>query len=387
MACIRNELIFVVMFSCFCATSNSAQENVNKKYQQILDKLAAGDRSIHNCVVSIQNGAGTIEWTGASGTAYSNPLTPMTTDVPYCIASITKLYTATVIMELYEKGMLSLDDPISKYLPQDLVRNIQVYKGKDYSNLITIKDLLSQKSGIPDYYTEKGNDGKTIFDLFLLYPDKRWTVEETIERSKKELKPKFAPGEKAFYSDTNYQLLGKIIESVTNTTLDTAYDEYIFTPLKLTHTHLIAYSSRAEVSVKQIAEVYCKNINITKIRSNGSYWADGGLVSTSQDCIMFLKGLREGKLIRKETLEMMHKWNKIEFPLQYGFGTMYFELPKYMNRFLKIPVLWGHSGSTGSFLYYDKESDMYIAGTINQTGSNMKPFILMSKIIRVAGIK
>jgi D-alanyl-D-alanine carboxypeptidase len=137
------------------------------------------------------------------------------------------------------------------------------------------------------------------------------------------------------YSDTNYQLLGKIIESVTNTTLDTVYEEYIFTPLKLTHTHLI------EGSVNQIAEVYCKNINITKIRSNGSYWADGGLVSTSQDCIMFLKGLREGKLIRKETLEMMHKWNKIEFPLQYGFGTMYFELPKYMNRFLKISVLCG----------------------------------------------
>jgi hypothetical protein len=68
--------------------------------------------------------------------------------------------------EVVEQRALRLDDPIAKYLPQDLIHGINVYQGHDYSNEINIEHLLAHTSGIPDYYDEKGNDGKTLFEIF-----------------------------------------------------------------------------------------------------------------------------------------------------------------------------------------------------------------------------
>jgi D-alanyl-D-alanine carboxypeptidase len=95
-----------------------------------------------------------------------------------------------------------------------------------------------------------------------------------------------------------------------------------------------------------------------------------------------LKALNEGRIISRDTLKLMHNWHKLQFPLQYGYGTMYFKLPPIMTKVTKVSPLWGHSGSTGSFLYYSQDRDLYLAGTINQVDSKVKPFMLMIKVIR-----
>jgi CubicO group peptidase (beta-lactamase class C family) len=122
---------------------------------------------------------------------------------------------------------------------------------------------------------------------------------------------------------------------------------------------------------------------ITKMRLNGADWADGGIISTAEEMITFLKALNEGKIISRDTLELMHNWHKLEFPLQYGYGTMYFKLPTLMSRLSGLIPLWGHSGSTGSFLYYSEDLDLYMAGTINCVGSNIKPFMLMRNVMNL----
>jgi D-alanyl-D-alanine carboxypeptidase len=58
---------------------------------------------------------------------------------------------------------------------------------------------------------------------------------------------------------------------------------------------------------------------------------------------------------------------------------MYFQVPSLINKLVKVPPLWGHSGSTGSFLYYSEDLDLYMAGTIDQTEDQMTPFIIMIK--------
>jgi D-alanyl-D-alanine carboxypeptidase len=131
-------------------------------------------------------------------------------------------------MHLCEQGLLALDDPMEKYLPKEIVQGIHLCKGQDYSTQITIRQLLSHSSGIADYYDQKGADGKSLFDVFVENPDRRWTVDQTIERAKKDLKPKFPPGEGTFYSDTNFQLLGKTIEAITGKSLQATYEELIF---------------------------------------------------------------------------------------------------------------------------------------------------------------
>lgn len=370
----------MMVFGC----SNRAPDNIGNELQSLVSGLVEKDKSVRNCVLSVTKGDGSFSWSGAAGVASQDGNMPMTKDTPIYIASVTKLYTAAAIMRLNEEGALSLDDPMSKYLPQEIIRGIHVYKGKDFSHEITISQLLSHSSGIADYYSEKGKDGKSLFDLFLENPHRSWTVDQTIERARKDMTPNFPPGKGTSYSDTNFQLLGKVIENVTGKPLEVVYATFFFTPLGLKHTWLVGHS---EGQMGTPADVFCKDMNIDSIRSNGSYWAEGGIVSTAQEMIVFLKALNEGRVIRRDTLNLMHGWRKWHFPLDYGYGTMRFSLPRGLDAILKVRPLWGHSGSTGSFLYYSEDLDLYMAGTINQTESQSKPFMLLIKAIRLIRAK
>ena len=374
---------FITLVGC----SARSFDTLDQEMEYLVSDLVENDKSVRSCVLSVMKGDGSFSWSGAAGIASQAGQVPMTTDTPVYIASITKLYTATVIMRLYEEGALSLDDPMSKYLPVELIDGIHVYEGKDYSREITIRELLSHTSGIADYYTEKPEGGKNLFDLIMEEPERTWTVDETIERARGVLKPNFPPGTDASYSDTNFQLLGKIIESITGRSLHVVYEEYFFRPLDLDHTWLAGRSEPRAAPSAAPADVFHNDMIITNTRSNGAYWADGGIVSTAEECITFLKALNEGRIVRKDTLDLMHDWHKLRFPLQYGYGTMYFALPRFINVLAKVPPLWGHSGSTGSFLYYCEDLDLYMAGSINLTESNSKPFRLMPRVMKAIKTK
>ena len=354
-------------------------DSLNQKLEDLVSELVEKDSSVRNCVISVLKDDSFYFWSVAAGNASQDDQLPMTKETQIYIASITKTYTAAVIMKLYENGIISLDDPISKYLPEALYRGIHIYKGKDYSDKITIEQLLSHTSGIADYYSEKSKAGKSLFEFFLEDPERKWTVDETIEWARKELEPNFPPGTGASYSDTNFQLLGKLIEIVTGKSLHEVYDDFLFEPLGLKHTWLTGYSkSTLNISMTP-ADVFYNNKIINNVRSNGSYWADGGIISTAEECIIFLKALNEGHIIDRSTLKLMHNWHELEFPLKYGYGTMHFELPPSQN----IPSLWGHSGSTGSFLYYSEEWNIYVAGTIDQVEARFTPFKLMISVMQV----
>jgi CubicO group peptidase (beta-lactamase class C family) len=367
--------------------STPSFDNLNQEMEYLVSGLVEKDKSIRNCVLAVRKGDGSFSWAGAAGIASQDGQVPMTKDTPIYIASITKLYTATVIMRLYEKGALSLDDPMAKYLPEWLIRGIHIYKGRDYSREITIKQLLSHTSGIADYYSERPKGGKNLFELLMEDPKREWTVDQTIERARDELKPNFQPGTDASYSDTNFQLLGKIIETIASKPLHIVYEDLIFRPLGLKHTWLIGRSEPQVTPFAAPADVFYKDMNITQTRSNRAYWAEGGIVSTAEEMILFLKVLNDGRIIRADTLELMHNWHKLQFPLQYGYGTMYFKLPWFFNLVMKVPPIWGHSGSTGSFLYYSQDLNLFMAGSINQVDSKIKPFILMGKVMKAIRVK
>jgi len=353
-------------------------DNLNQEMEYLISDLVENDKSAKNCVLSVMKGDGTFSWSGSAGIASQDGQVPMTKDTPIYIASITKLYTATAIMRLYEKGAVSLNDPMARYLPEELIRGIHVYKGKDYSHEITIRQLLSHTSGIADYYTEKPKGGKSVFELLLENPERPWREDETIEFARDKLEPNFPPGTDASYSDTNFDLLGKIIEAITGQPLHTVYEDFIFRPLGLTHTWLIERSA-PQIPIPP-ADVFYENRNITNIRSNSAYWPY--MVSTAEEMIIFLKALNEGRIVNKDTLKLMHNWHKLQFPLQYGYGTMHFKLPRLIAMVMKAPPLWGHSGSTGSFLYYSDGLNLYMAGAINQTESKSKPFRLMLRVMK-----
>jgi D-alanyl-D-alanine carboxypeptidase len=359
-----------------------AYSNLNQELSYRVSQLASPNKSIKNAVLYVAKGDGSFTWSGAAGIASQDGQVPMTKDTPIFIASITKLYTAAAIMRLYEQGALALDDPMSKYLPDDLIRGIHIYQGRDYSYEITVEQLLAHTSGIADYFDEKPSGGQSAFEMMVADPGRVWAVDETIARARDDLQPHFKPGTDASYADTNYQLLGKIIEAVTGKPLQEVYKEFFFRPLNLKHTWLVGRSEPQVTSSVGPADVFYNDINITKIGSNGANWADGGIVSTPAEMVVFLKALNEGKIVGKDTLQLMHNWHPLRgLPFEYGFGTMRFVLPSFINSILKVPPVWGHSGSTGSFLYYAPDLDLYMAGTTNNVADQRAPLMLMIRVM------
>jgi D-alanyl-D-alanine carboxypeptidase len=371
--------------------ANVASQNVSPKLQCLISGVVGKDSSVKNIELAVATGDGSYSWAGAAGIANQQGHIPMTKDTPNYIASVTKIYIATTIMKLAEAKALALDDPMAKYLPADLIKGIDVYQGKDYSQQVTIRELVSMTSGLPDYYEEKGTDGKSMFDVFVQHPEKTWTVDELIQRARDDLHPHFPPGTSVYYSDTNYLLLGKIIEQVTHQQLSSVLEDFFFRPLGLQHTWLVGYP-RPQISASVTpADVFYHDQNITNIRASRDYWADGGMVSTASDMITFLKALNEGRLITRQSLATMQTWRDGYIPgppgVQYGYGLWYFQLPGPMSVLRNVTPTWGVTGSTGSFLYYSEALHVYMAGTINSASSDITPFLLMGGLLNLLSPK
>lgn len=334
------------------------QEIVNKTVD---NKLIFG--------VTVQVYSGDSSWSGSAGN--------LQTETPYFIASTTKLYTTTCIMKLRSEGKLNLDDKISKYFPAEIMNGLHVYKGVDYSNEITIRHLLSHTSGLPDYFLQKQSNGKSLEEELTSGHDRHWTFEEAIAMSKK-MQPQFRPGTKgkAFYSDTNFQLLGRIIEMLTGKKLQDVYAELIFQPLHLTKTYL--YSDATDTIP---ADLNFENKPLIIPQAMTSFGADGGIVSTAGECMIFLQAFYSGKLFPKNYLDEMKNWNKIFYPLESGTGMLRFKLPRIFSPGKAIPELIGHSGLSGAFAFYAPEKNIFITGTVNQISKPNSSYKMMAKIL------
>ena len=288
----------------------------------------------------------------------------------YFLASVTKLYTTAIIFQLSDQGKLNLNDPIKNHLPSEYLSGLHTYKGKDYANHITIGHLVSQTSGLPDYFEQENASGESIRDFLLNKGDTALSIDQILEITKS-LPPHFPPGEngKAYYSDGNFQLLGQIIESITGKPLKEAYQEYIFNKLQLKSTYLFS-----DISSPLPSPIYYKDEAMHIPKMMVSFGPDGGMVSTSAENMLFLEAFFAGKLFAKSNLEINGSWNKIYSPFQYGKGLMKFKFPG-------MPELIGHAGASGSFCYYVPARDVYITGTINQIDKPQLGYKLIAKIL------
>jgi len=350
-----------------------------KKLQTVLD-AQIGKGNIYNVVAAVQSQDLSLNFAGAAGIANAQTGMAMTPDTPYFIASVTKMYTAAIILRLHEEMHINLDAPISQYLPNSLIRGIHIYKGTDYSDRIKVSELVNQSSGLADFEADKPRGGKSVLDELKAGHDRSIDTVEAIEIVRG-LSPHFPPGTrgKAYYSNTNYRLLGEIIESVTAKSMTANFDEMIINPLGLQHTYL--YECTTSRSNDVPATIYLKGAPAYVPRYLASNTSDGGIVSTASECILFLRAFFEGKLFSKTLFERMMTWNSIFFPLRYGYGLMYFQLPRFFWP-TPLPEFIGHSGSIGSFAFICPSQSLYLAGTVNQIASPAKPFFLMINLIQ-----
>src|SRR5439155_485516 len=161
-------------------------------------------------------GNGTLVSHYTSGLAEIPNKRPMRANDRFKIASITKSYTATVLLQLVGEGKLSLSDSVEQRLPG-------LVPGGDG---ITVKQLLNHTSGIFDFE----QDPSIFKPYYAGHFDYYWSMRQLVKHAVAH-KPLFAPGERQSYSNTNYVLAGLIIEAVTGKPIGTALRNRIFRPL------------------------------------------------------------------------------------------------------------------------------------------------------------
>ncbi len=198
-------------------TGTGVDAATSARFQQVLDDVRATG-GFPGVVAGVWSPDGT--WIGTSGTAGQGIDTLPTPSDRTRVGSLTKTMTATVILQLFEEGKLSLDDPIGKYVP-----------GMPNGDTATLRQLAEMTSGIEPYTLP----GTGFQEQLFADPLRVWTPDELVafERGKA---PKFAPGEGWQYSNTNYVLLGMVIEQITGQPISEVFQERLFGPLKMTHT-------------------------------------------------------------------------------------------------------------------------------------------------------
>jgi len=350
---------------------------VKKLDESFLDqtvKQMIKKRNNFGAVLCVEQGDDAFSWTGAAGNIEK--------DDQYFIASVTKLYVTAVVLKLRTENRLQWGDPIANYLSEDIVRGIHVLDGVDYSHDITIKHLISNTSGIPDYFACKESNGKTVASQLFNGKDEDWPLEKTLVLIKKQ-KPKFKPGQrgKVNYSDTNYQLLGKIIENITGLNMSEVFQTFLFDELGLSKTYVYE-----DVNDTRPVPLYYKSNAVHLPLYMSSIAPEGGIVSTAKDTMIFLKAFFNGYFFPKKELEELKHWNRIYFPGQfyYGIGLEKLWVPRIVSPSKPIKEILGFWGQTGAFAFYNPERDVYFTGTINQSSGfgHSAAFNAMIKIIK-----
>lgn len=295
------------------------------------------------------------------------------------MASVGKLFTATLIGILHDKGVLCYNEKIINYLDNEIMQGLHVYKGVDYSGEITVKHLLTQTSGLNDVFYK-------LFDKFSNNPDFEITTLEAITWGKENLKPVAKPGKKHFYTDTNYFLLGLIVESLTKKTFYEIMHEYILNPLGMDNTYLFGFSEPKKKPDFPAAGIFLDGFDcMSDIRFAQIDFAGGSITAPMDDLFIFMKALVNHKLVKKETLDKM-----IYDDIKMGFPAIGFDYGYSVWKPKAIPVLlpkkyfcWGCVGITGAFMFYHPKTESYIIGTFNDKSYTSKALrFMLTKVIK-----
>lgn len=273
-------------------------------------------------LATIKNGH--VDRVVASGMASLDLKVPVTRDTVFEIGSMTKAFTAELIMMLVEDGKVKLDEKISKYLegcPETW---------KD----ISVRNLLNHTSGLPNYTSIK--PGVLLLGQRITYPE--------IFDLVKDMKLEFAPGDKFEYSNTNYYFLGQIIENVSGKEYTDFLKERILEPLKMTKTR--PQAPRSVIENRSVGYMKVGNaLTVPPLINPDSGWAAGYLVSTVDDLAKWDDALLKGKLLKKESYDEMYKVVPIKDGTSpYGFGWDVSKMNGHVAR--------QHGGGTAGFSSY-----------------------------------
>ena len=313
-------VILLVVTAC---TDNASRSNADAERSQaatsptavmsvVSDKLEALERLVPGGVVVVRLGAETHPL--AFGQADTRARRPMRSDHRFQIGSITKTMVATLVLQLAADGYLALDDTVDALLPDLLPPG----------DRITVEHLLSHRSGLYNYTD-------TTEDL-----TRRWQPHDIVDIATRRALL-FEPGTQSSYSNTNYVVLGLIVQQVTGRPVEQLLQTRVFDLAGMSATSL----ERGRTSEPPIAHGYDAGTDVTSADLSLA-WTAGGVVSTAPDVTRFMEALFHDRLGSDLVTEMSTWRGQLE-----GSG------PQYGLGLARIPIscghAWGHDGEIAGF--------------------------------------
>ncbi|XWK75750.1 sodium/solute symporter [Tunturiibacter lichenicola] len=357
--------------------SDSAREHYDfSGVSAVLDQAIAA-KKLPGAVVLVNHDGKTVFEKAYGNRALEPAVEPMTEDTVLDMASLTKcLVTATAVMQLYEAHKLQVDDPVAKYLPEFAVNGKQA---------VTVRELLTHYSGLPEDLDLKDAWG-------LAAPDKAEGVRRAMNAGLETV-----PGTHFKYSDINFITLGVLVEKVSGERLDDYAEEYIFGPLKMTHTRYLpsstwistiaptAYDNEGTAATNPDFDRLLRGtVHDPTTRRMGGVAGHAGVFSTAGDVALFAQGLLDRLAgrpsnfpLEQSTLKLMTQPEQPSTAVAgatvftadgktttgvatRGFGwdiNSAFSRP----RGEVFPIgSFGHTGFTGTSLWMDPSSDTFV---------------------------
>ena len=343
-----------------------------QKIDQILHK-AASKNEVVDTQVRIYSGKLGVDYRFASKTPR-----------PYHSASIGKVFVVVLLLKMLNEQRLSLDQPIHELLDAKDLQELFVANGKDHSKEVTIRQLAMHTSGINDYFESKSSSESSFIDQIISEPEHFWTPDELLDFTRKYQKAVACPGEKFFYSDTGYILLGKILEEVSGISYGELLSKYIFKPLGMNDSYLHGYSS-STIS-KTMAPLFVSGVDVSEMQSLSCDWSGGGVVTTTDDLLLFQTALHQGKL-GDLIFEQAGFPNKFRRGIHYGFGMMELHFNEFFFLLIGMPLLKGHIGITSTHMFYDNVNDVHFIMNFGSDKRMVESFRTLIKIVQTLNIK
>jgi D-alanyl-D-alanine carboxypeptidase len=329
------------------ATPLGAQQPARAVLTARIDSLVLGykDRTHTPAVsVAVLRGADTLVMKGY-GMASLTPLAQATPSTVYRIGSITKQFTSAGIMRLIERGKLTLDDPMSKFLPDVPL----------HGHVVTIRQLLNHTSGIHSYTSVREWQGSWEDDLtprqIVAFVDK-----DTFD---------FAPGTQWLYNNTGYVLLGMVIEKITGDTYAAFLQREFVAPLGLKQTSYCP-SRPTDPSFAAGYSSRTGNPRPAAFLSMTHPFAAGALCSTVRDLVVWQRALAGGRVVNAKSYALMTTADTLNNGkrLSYGFGLV----PGQLGTHRSIGHGGGINGFTTASIFFPDDSVNVVVFTNSDGG-------------------
>jgi D-alanyl-D-alanine carboxypeptidase len=297
---------------------------------------------------------------------------PLRVDTPFRIASVTKTFVAASVLRMVEQEKVALDAPIARYVSRD---TLSALTGGGYApGRTTVRQLLDHTSGLFDYASSEAYDEINETD-----PARRWTPREQLTFAMDRGAPLAEPGREHHYADTNYVLLGEILERASGQPLAEAVRSAIgFDRLDLDHTYWEVLEPAPPGLRPRAHQYYGTTFDNIALDASSDLFGGGGLISTVGDLTRFYRALFDGDVLSDDaSLDAMLTVSQPGRPAGAGLGIFATDIAG--------EECWGHPGYWGTEAYYCPALDVAFAIETNQANeADLDTTATQRTIIRLA---